>query len=108
MSNSEDTAINIVAKDVVNQISVILRTAQIHDPGNIAVSSLIEKISSMINNLIESERIITLELRGDFFYINEVRIRYTLEYLLNFDYLAREFKKRGLGGARIQGQDHPS
>ncbi len=98
MVNSEDIALNTVAKDVVNQISVILRTAQIHDAANIAVSSLIEKLSSMINNLIVSERTITLELRGDFFYINDTRIRYTLEYLLNFDYLAREFKKRTLGG----------
>lgn len=95
--NNDDIAINTVAKDVVNQISVILRTAQIHDPGNIAVSSLIDKLASMINNLIAIERTIALELRGDFFYINDSRIRYTLEYLLNFDYLAREFKKRGVG-----------
>ncbi|MBA4374397.1 MAG: hypothetical protein C0402_16215 [Thermodesulfovibrio sp.] len=98
MHNSDDVALNTIARDVVNQISVILRTAQIHDPNNVAVSSLIEKLSSMINSLIAMERTITLELRGDFFYINDSRIRYTLEYLLNFDYLAREFKKRVVGG----------
>jgi len=34
-----------------------------------------------------------LELRGEFFYINDYRIRYSLEYLLNFDFLVREFKR---------------
>lgn len=108
MPHNEDVAINTVGKDVVNQISVILRTAQIHDPGNIAVSSLIDKLSSMINGLIASERTVALELRGDFFYINDARIRYTLEYLLNFDYLAREFKKRGLGGLVFRDRTTPT
>lgn len=108
MPHNEDVAINTVGKDVVNQISVILRTAQIHDPGNIAVSSLIDKLSSIINSLVASERTVALELRGDFFYINDARIRYTLEYLLNFDYLAREFKKRGLGGLVFRDRTTPT
>lgn len=108
MHLNEDIAINTVGKDVVNQISVILRTALIHDPGNIAVSSLIEKMTSMINSLIASERTIAIELRGDFFYINDARIRYPLEYLLNFDYLAREFKKRGVGGIVFRDRTTPA
>jgi putative nucleotidyltransferase with HDIG domain len=107
MDHNEDIAINTVAKDVVNQFSVILRTALIHDPSNIAVSTLIDKMTSMINSLIASERTIELELRGDFFYINDTRIRYTLEYLLNFDYLAREFKKRGMGGITFRSRTTP-
>ena len=51
----------------------------------------------LINPLIESERSITLELIGEFFYIDGTRIRYSLEYLLNFDFLVREFKKREIG-----------
>jgi putative nucleotidyltransferase with HDIG domain len=108
MGHNEEIAVNTVAKDVVNQISVILRTAQIHDPANIAVSSLIEKMASLINSLIASERTIALELRGDFFYINDTRIRYTLEYLLNFDYLAREFKKRGVGSIIFRDRTTPA
>jgi putative nucleotidyltransferase with HDIG domain len=108
MVNNEDNAVNTVAKDIVNQISVILRTAQIHDPSNIAVSSLIEKMTSLISSLIASERNVALELRGDFFYCNDARIRYTLEYLLNFDFLAREFKKRGLGGIVFRDRPTPA
>ena len=38
-----------------------------------------------------------LELRGEFFYINDKRVRYSLEFLPNFDFLSREFRRRGLG-----------
>ena len=31
------------SKDIVNQLAVIIRTAAIHDPGNIAVTTAIEK-----------------------------------------------------------------
>lgn len=84
-------------KDIVNQLAVIIRTAAIHDPGNIAVTTAIDKFITIINPLILSERELVLELGGEFFYLNEARIRYSLEYLPNFDFLVLEFKKRVLG-----------
>ena len=102
MDNKEDKEINKTAKDLVNQLSVVLRTAQIHDPSNIAVTSVIDRMVSMVNLLIAHERMVALELKGEFFYINDNRIRYPLEYLLNFDFLIREFKKRELGSTIIK------
>ncbi|OGW32568.1 MAG: hypothetical protein A2X59_06125 [Nitrospirae bacterium GWC2_42_7] len=97
MASKEELEAFKNAKDLINQLSVVLRTAQIHDAANIAVSSAIEKLVSMVNNLIKFENTVSLELRGEFFYINEYRIRYSLEYLLSFDFLVREFKRRELG-----------
>ena len=85
------------AKDIINQLAVIIRTAAIHDPGNIAVTTAIDKFIAITNPLILSERELLIELGGEFFYLNEARIRYPLEYLPNFDFLVKEFKKRGLG-----------
>ncbi|MCX5720248.1 MAG: hypothetical protein NT055_09900, partial [Nitrospirae bacterium] len=87
MVNKEERQIHIIAKDIINQFSIVLKTSLIHDPGNVAVRTAIEKFSVLINPLIESERTILLELMGEFFYINGSRIRYSLEYLLNFDFL---------------------
>jgi putative nucleotidyltransferase with HDIG domain len=97
MDSREDKEIHMTAKELVNQLSAALRSSQVHDPNNEAVTAIIDKLVSMINSFIESERIIALELRGEFFYLNDYRIRYSLEYLLNFDYLLRECKRRGLG-----------
>jgi HD-GYP domain-containing protein (c-di-GMP phosphodiesterase class II) len=54
--------------------------------------------------LLDKESLINLELRGELFYINEYRIRYSLEYLLNFDFLVREFKKRDMGSVTFKNQ----
>ena len=85
------------AKDIINHLAVIIRTAAIHDPGNIAVITAVDKFIALMNPLIKSEKELILELGGEFFYLNETRIRYSLEYLPNFDFLVREFRKRGLG-----------
>jgi putative nucleotidyltransferase with HDIG domain len=97
MDSREEIARFKTGKDLVNQLSVVLRTSHIHDPNNVAVLSVIDKLVSVVNLLVEEERVVSLELRGEFFYINDYRIRYSLEFLLNFDFLIREFKKRELG-----------
>jgi len=97
MDNKEDREIHRSGQDIINQLAVILRTAQIHDPGNIAVTSAIERFILLINQLTASELSVALELIGEFFYIADIRIRYSMEHLLNFDFLVREFKRREIG-----------
>lgn len=97
MASKEDKVILKSASEIVNQLSIVLKTALIHDPNNIAVRTAVEKLISLINPLIESEKGITFDLIGEFFYMNDKRIRYSLEYLLNLDFLIKEFRKRELG-----------
>jgi HD-GYP domain-containing protein (c-di-GMP phosphodiesterase class II) len=97
MEISEEREIHKAAQDIINQLSVILRTAQIHDPGNIAVMIAIEKFLLLIGLITQTESQVKLEIVGEFFYLNDIRVRYPLEYLLNFDFLIREFKKREVG-----------
>jgi HD-GYP domain-containing protein (c-di-GMP phosphodiesterase class II) len=104
MDNKQERELHKHAKELINQFSVVLRTSQIHDANNIALVSSMSRLVAMINTFVEQENIITLELRGEFFYINEYRIRYSLEYLLNFDFLVREFKKRELGSVVFRNQ----
>lgn len=92
------------AKDIINQLAVIIRTAQIHDVGNVAVVSAIDRFVTSINSLLREYNVLTLELLGEFFYFNETRVRYAMEYLLNFDFLSREFKRRGLGSMTFSGR----
>lgn len=97
MPHPKDAEFIRIAQDIVNQLSIILRTAKIHDPNNIAVTTAIAKFLVLINATIESELSVTLELRGEFFHINGTRIQYSVENIFNYNSLIREFKKRGIG-----------
>ncbi len=89
--------LNKEAKNLINNLAVVLRSAQFHSPSNVAVLSAIEKFVAMINPFIELEAIVTIDVVGEFFYVNDTRVRYSVEYLLNFDYLIKGFKERELG-----------
>lgn len=91
------------AKEIINQLSVVLRNAAIHDSENVAVTTAIDKFITATNPLIASEEQLVLEVGGEFFYLNETRIRYSLEYLPNFEFLIKEFKKRELGSITFVG-----
>lgn len=104
MPESGEIEITRNAKDVINQLAVFIRNAHVHDPGNVAVVSAIEKFISTVNPFIGQGNTLTLELLGEFFYLNENRVRYSMEYLLNFDFLVREFKRRGLGSITLNSQ----
>jgi len=103
MADREDLEIAKSSKDIINQISVIIRTAHIHDAGNIAVLTAIDRFLATISPLTTQNMKLTLEVVGEFFYLNESRVRYSMEYLLNFDFLIREFKRRSLGSIVIDG-----
>lgn len=98
----ENTELARLSKDVVNQLAAVIRTSQIHEPSNVAVVSSIDKLTSMINPLIEGEGTVTLELVGEYFYVNDARVKFPMEYVINFDYLVREFKRHLLGSINFR------
>ncbi|HXX57541.1 MAG TPA: HD-GYP domain-containing protein [Thermodesulfovibrionales bacterium] len=101
MANKETSGSVANPKDIINQLAVIIRSSQIHDAGNVAILTAIDRLCSIVNPILNSGDTLTLELGGEFFYLNDTRVRYSMEYLLNFDFLIREFRKRGLGSIII-------
>ncbi len=100
MDSSRD--ISRLSRELVSQLAVIVRTSQLHDPRNVAVATSIEKFVAGANVLMSEEVSRNLEIVGDYFYLNGERVKFTMEHLLNFDFLQREFKKRSLGSIKFQ------
>lgn len=97
MPSSNDAEIEKISKDLVNQFAAIIKTSQIHDPSNVAVVSAIQKFVAKLKTVFPSAGDITLEFAGEYFYVNETRVKVAMEYIINFDYLGREFKKLKIG-----------
>ncbi|RJQ50493.1 MAG: HD-GYP domain-containing protein [Nitrospiraceae bacterium] len=102
MGVKETTELQGGAADFINQIAVLLRTAQIHSMNNHAFVSLIDKFVSSAAELLINEKTLALELRGEYFYLNDFRVRYSPECVMNFDFLLREFRKAELGSVIIK------
>jgi putative nucleotidyltransferase with HDIG domain len=85
-----------LSKEIISTLSVLIKTAQIHNVNNIAVTSIIDKFISILDPLLTSGDV-KVELVGEFFHIDENRVRYTMENVFNFDFLIKEFRKNNLG-----------
>ena len=88
---------NSKATDLINKLAVLFRTVRLYDMHNVAVISSIKNIMTITNELVGMENEVELELRGDYFYLNDNRINYSIKFLANFDNLTKEFRKLGLG-----------
>ncbi|KKM17880.1 hypothetical protein LCGC14_1671290, partial [marine sediment metagenome] len=91
-----------VAKGIVNQLAAIIRTSQIHNPQNVAVLKSVDRLIDLLAVVFEEESAANLELVGEYFYLNESRIKVSMDQLINFDYLVREYKKLGLGSVTFK------
>ena len=92
----EDKEFEKIAKGLINSFALVIKTAQIHHINNVAVANAIQKFLSFLNPILSSETV-TIELVGEFFHLNNSRVRYSMEYIFNFEFLIEEFKKKRLG-----------
>ena len=82
---------------MINQLAVVLRSAEVHHVDNIAVMNAISRLLVLVSEFIQCENTFILELRGEFFFLNDFRIRYSSEIMINFDYLVRLFRSLDVG-----------
>ena len=101
MTNKVDIDMKSKAIDLINKLAVLFRTVQLYDINNVAVLSSIKHLIEITNELVEIENQVELELRGDYFYLNDNRIAYTIKCMSNFDNLTKEFRKLGLGNITL-------
>ncbi len=87
---------------LINQLALVLRSTEVHEVENIAVGRAISGFLSQVNEVVRDEGEFTLELRGDFFFLNALRIRYASEVMINFDYLVRSFRNLEIGSMVIK------
>ena len=92
------------AKDIVNKLAIIIRIGNTYSADNEAVLRATDAFIETVNTVLISEKTLTVELLGEYFYMNDARVRYSVQYYLNFDFLTGEFQKRGLGSITFTGE----
>lgn len=82
---------------LVNQLYTLIKTAQIHDPNNIALVTHLENLIKTIKEFLKGETQFSLSLTNDLLYVNDTRLRWDIEGFISFNYLIEEMKKREIG-----------
>ena len=88
-------------QDVISQLAVLIRISITHDISNDALLKSIHNFICIVDALLIKDKYLTVELRRQFFYVNNVRVKYNLQNYFYFQFLKNEFTKRNVGGLHI-------
>ena len=79
-----------------------MRISQIYDSKECCPPPIHSGIPQTINTLIKREGILSLKIAKDDLFLNEQRLRYSVEGFTSFKYLLTQWKKRLIGEVDFQ------
>ena len=97
----------VQGRSLAMQLCVLLKTAKIHDVGNVAFHGPLVNFIETVEQLYTAEREFKLQAVGDFLYINHSRLKLDGSSYASYQYLIDEFRTRGLSGFAFTGKVSP-
>jgi HD-GYP domain-containing protein (c-di-GMP phosphodiesterase class II) len=83
--------------NLVTKFHVLMRISQIYDSKNVAIQQFVQESLETINTLIKKEGTLSLKIVRNDFFLNEQRLRYSVEGFTSFKYLLTQWKKKLIG-----------
>ena len=92
-----DSDLSKLGNSLVTKFHVLMRISQIYDSKNVALHQFIQESLQSINALIKREGNLSLKIVKDDLFLNEQRLRYSVEGFTSFKFLLTQWKKRLIG-----------
>src|SRR4030065_1909683 len=96
-SEGMDPELSKLGNNLVTKFHVLMRISQIYDSKNVAIQQFVQESLETINTLIKKEGVFSLKIAKDDFFLNDQRLRYSVEGFTSFKYLSAQWKKRLIG-----------
>ncbi len=91
-----------IGNNLVTKFHVLMRISQIYDSKNVALHQFVEESLQSINALIQREGSLALRVVKEDLFLNDRRLRYSVEGFTSFKYLVVQLKKRLIGEIRFK------
>ena len=108
-TGKDDTSGRLVlqGRSLSIQLCVLLKTARIHDVGNLAFQGPMSALIETVDQMWTAEGKFKLQAIGDFLYVNQQRLRVDASSYPSYQFLIDELKARDLSGFSFAGRLTP-
>src|SRR6185295_297610 len=96
-SKTFDEDLAHLGKALVNQFYILLKTARLHDSGNVAWDQPLENFMKTIQELVQHKQEVPLRLSGDYLFWGDLKLKMDIEGFTSFSAVTEEMKKRKVG-----------
>lgn len=105
----EDSGARIVVqgRNLSIQFCVLVKTARVHDVGNIAFQGPLTNFIETVDQIWTAEGDLKLQAVGDFLYLDQHRLRVDASSYPSYQFLIDEFRLRGISGFSFEGKLTP-
>jgi HD-GYP domain-containing protein (c-di-GMP phosphodiesterase class II) len=86
-----------IGNNLLLKFHALMRMSRTYDSKNVALVQFLQESLRMINSFIEREGSFSLKIIRDDLYMNQQRVRYSVEGFNSFKYLLSQWKKRLIG-----------
>jgi putative nucleotidyltransferase with HDIG domain len=98
-----DAYLSKMGSNLVTKFHVLMRISQIYDSKNVALKQFTQESLQAINALIQQAGALSLKVVMNDLYLNEQRLRYSVEGFTSFKYLITQWRKRRIGEVFFKG-----
>lgn len=91
-----------LGNNLVTKFHVMMRVSQIYDAKNVAFRQFMQESLETINTLVHKEGGLSLKIVRDDIFLNDQRLRYSVEGFTSFKYLMIQWKKKLIGGVTFR------
>ncbi|HEU4333164.1 MAG TPA: HD-GYP domain-containing protein [Candidatus Eisenbacteria bacterium] len=106
-ANDPGARLAIQGRNLAVRFCVLLKTARVHDVGNVAFQGPLANFIETIVQMWTAEGEFKILSVGDFLYVNQHRLKVDASSYPSYQYLIDEFRARGLGGFAFTGKLAP-
>jgi HD-GYP domain-containing protein (c-di-GMP phosphodiesterase class II) len=92
-----DSDLSKLGNNLITKFHVLMRISQIYDAKNVALHQFTQESLVSINTFIREQGSLNLKIVADDIFLNEQRLRYSVEGFTSFKYLLVQWKKRLIG-----------
>jgi HD-GYP domain-containing protein (c-di-GMP phosphodiesterase class II) len=85
-------------KELVNQFYILMKTAHIHEPANVALDTPVENVVRTLKELWQWSEDVHLRLEGDSLLLDDLKLRMDIEGFISFASLIEALKRLQIGG----------
>jgi HD-GYP domain-containing protein (c-di-GMP phosphodiesterase class II) len=85
-------------KELVNQFYILMKTAQIHEPTNVAMETPIENVFRTLRGVWQWSDDAYLRLEGDYLFLDELKLKMDIDGFTSFTSLIDALKQLQIGG----------
>ncbi|OGP73323.1 MAG: hypothetical protein A2V86_16445 [Deltaproteobacteria bacterium RBG_16_49_23] len=96
-SEAMDSELSKLGNTLITKFHVLMRISQIYDSKNVALHQFIQESLIAINTFIREKGNLCLKIVAADIFLNEQRLRYSVEGFTSFKYLLVQWKKRFIG-----------